>query len=182
MDSDLILDSTAFYAGTPFSSNEIMYTTPQVFEEISRGENVHLRVRGLVDSGRLKLLSPREESITKIRNSSRKIEGSSILSEADISVIALGLEMAERNSAKKVIIVTDDYAIQNVAASMRVEYRPVITRGIRDNGNWLVYCPGCGREQERVSEVCETCGTKYRRRLIARQTTKPFGDRTEAKE
>jgi len=166
LDSNLILDSTAFYAGIPFSSGEIVYTTPQVFEEVAKGKNVYLRIRGLVDSDRLRLLHPGEKSIAKIRKSCRAVEGLDILSDADLSVIALAMEMAELEPAKKTVIVTDDYAIQNVAANMQVEYRAVMTRGIRDKGSWLVYCPGCGREQVGVASVCEVCGTKYRRRLI----------------
>ncbi|MCZ6648631.1 MAG: hypothetical protein O7B30_05270 [Thaumarchaeota archaeon] len=168
MDSNLILDSTAFYAGIPFSSSEIMYTTPQVFDEIAKGKNVYLRVKGLIDSDRLRILHPGEKSIAKIKNSSQAIEGLGILSDADLSVVALAIEMAEVEPAKKTVIVTDDYAIQNVAANMHVEYRAVMTRGIRNKGSWSVYCPGCGREQEGEARVCEACGTKYRRRLITR--------------
>lgn len=146
-----------------------MYTTPQVFDEVARGKSVEMRARGLIDSGRLKILSPDMESIAKISSSSREIEGSSILTDADLSIIALGIEMTKQTSGKKVVIVTDDYAIQNVASSLNVEYQPVMTKGIRDKGDWLVYCPGCGREQEKETKLCEICGTAYRRRLTAKR-------------
>lgn len=145
-----------------------MYTTPQVLEEIEKAKNVYLRVRGLIDSNRLRLLYPEEKSLSKIRNSCQAIEGFGILSDADLSVVALAMEMADLEPSKKTVIVTDDYAIQNVAANMQVEYRAVMTRGIRDKGSWAVYCPGCGRKQEGVARVCGACGTKYRRRLITR--------------
>ena len=166
MDSNLtlILDSTAFYAAIPFSSSGTFHTTPSVLEEVTKGKSRAMMVEVLVSSGRLQVQGPNVKSVDTIREQSKRVEGHGFLSETDLSVIALAADLSEQGIRS--IIITDDYAIQNVAKIMNLEYRPALFKGIRDVGRWLIFCPGCGKSySERAIKICENCGTKLRRRL-----------------
>lgn len=169
LDSDLILDSTAFYAGTPFSSSRKFYTTKAVLEEVMRGEEIAMRVEMLKEVGRLVIIEPSKGSYEEVSSVSRRMEGTKMISNADVSILAICLDLSLEG--RGAAIVSDDYAVQNVAKVMNLQYRPVLFRGIRDAGRWRVFCPGCGkRYQDKVPKICDSCGTELRRRLRRTQS------------
>jgi len=59
-----------------------------------------------------------------------------ILSDEDISTIALSLQL-------KAELVTDDFAISNVAKNLSIKVIPVKTSCIKYVIIWKYYCPGC---------------------------------------
>ena len=82
------------------------------------------------------------------------------LSESDISLLALGYEM-------KGEIVTDDYAISNVAKRLNIVVLPVMTGGIKDTGKWIRYCSGCAKEFS-TEKTCPQCGNPLKKKLLKR--------------
>ncbi|MEM4243379.1 MAG: hypothetical protein QXP44_01080, partial [Candidatus Bathyarchaeia archaeon] len=60
----------------------------------------------------------------------------------------------------------DDYAIQNVAAQMGIEFASLATFGIRRLLEWVRYCPACRREYtaDYKSTKCTVCGTVLKRK------------------
>jgi UPF0271 protein len=62
-----VLDSSAFYAGIPFSSNESSYITPLVFDEIQHIKKDHDAVQILIETKRLTVSEP-EQRFTVIVN------------------------------------------------------------------------------------------------------------------
>ena len=86
------------------------------------------------------------------------------LSEADMQVLALALELKSRGSTP--LIVTDDYSIQNVANKIDVDFTALLTFGIKFRFKWILYCPACYRKypQDYKFKVCEVCGTELKRK------------------
>ena len=86
------------------------------------------------------------------------------LSEADIQVLALALELKDKDCNPH--IVTDDYSIQNVANKLGIQFAPLITFGIRYRFSWTLYCPACFRKYaaDHRSKRCEVCGTELKRK------------------
>ena len=153
-----ILDASAFYAGVPFGSRGDCYTTPLVYEEVIHIKKDHGALGVLLETGRLKIMEPRAESTEAAVVASKKTGDYAQLSRQDISVIALCIE-------KKGEIVTDDYAVSNVARNLGLGVSPVMTGGIRDVGRWTYYCPGC-RTSHPGRKECPACGTPLKRKLI----------------
>ena len=160
MDSK-ILDASAFYAGVPFGGGGTWYTTPPVFEEILHIKRSQDVLNTMVGAGRLQIREPRKESVRRAVESSRRTGDFNQLSRQDISVLALCLEMGGQ-------IVTDDFAVSNVARSLKMTVLPVMTGGIRDEGVWIHYCPGCARNFKNEKE-CPLCGTRLRRKLVKKK-------------
>ena len=111
-----------------------------------------------MEAKRLKISDPDTEFIDKIKVASKKTGDFNQLSKQDISVIALCLQMNGE-------IITDDFAISNVAKNLNLKVSPLMTSGINDVGNWIHYCPGCKKNFESGSE-CPLCGTRLKRKLI----------------
>ena len=118
-----VLDSSAFYAGIPFSSNEPSYITSLVYNEIEHIKKDHDAVQILIETKRLMISDPEHQFIITTNNAAKKSGDFPNLSDEDISTIALSLQL-------KAELVTDDFAISNVAKNLSIKVIPVMTSGI----------------------------------------------------
>ena len=153
-----ILDASAFYAGVPFRSSSVYYTTPLVYDEISHIKKNHGALEILLETKRLKIREPDKE-YTEVAVKAAKDTGDfPQLTKQDISIIALCIEMSGE-------IISDDFAISNVAKNLGLKISPIMTQGIKDVGKWIHYCPGCKTNHTNVKE-CPICGTPLKRKLL----------------
>ena len=153
-----ILDASAFYAGVPFRSSEECYTTPLVYEEIQHIKKNHDALGTLLETNRLKIREPDEQYTQNAIKSAKETGDFPQLSKQDISIIALGMETKGQ-------IITDDFAISNVAKNIGLVIVPIMTKGIKDVGKWIHYCPGCKASYQGGKE-CSICGTTLKRKLL----------------
>ena len=109
-------DAPGLFAGLPLLLPGEHYTTPQVVDEVVDRESRE-RLERALNLGRLRVEKP-----------SRLIEAPRGLSGADVSVLSLALERRERMGGR-VVVVTDDYALQKEASRRGLEYMPVKTLG-----------------------------------------------------
>ncbi len=153
-----ILDASAFYAGVPFGSSEDCYTTSSVFDEIKHIKKNHDALGTLLETNRLKIREPGIESVKFAVKESKDTGDFPQLSKQDISIIALGIEMNGE-------IISDDFAISNVAKNLGLRVSPIMTKGIKDVGKWIHYCPGC-KTSHNTGKECPSCGTPLKRKLL----------------
>jgi UPF0271 protein len=161
----MVLDTSAFVAGfDPFSVSEEQFTTPTVEEEINARNLTTLRFNTAIDSGRLKVRAPSPMFLGKAKTSAASVGDSSVLSKTDLEVLALALELKAEGGSPQII--TDDYAIQNMAKHLDVGFTSLATFGIRHVLNWVRYCPACHRQYptDYKSKVCTVCGTALKRK------------------
>jgi endoribonuclease Nob1 len=125
-----VLDTSAFLAGfDPFSSGAEQVTVPKVEEEILRNSMIKMRFETAVESGKVKIKTPTQEFSNSAKTSASKVGDSFKLSEADMQLLSLALELQSEGYTPQ--IVTDDYSIQNVATQMRIEFLALTTFGIK---------------------------------------------------
>ncbi len=153
-----ILDASAFYAGVPFSSSNDCYTTSLVYDEIKHIKKNHQVLETLLETNRLKIRDPDEESTKAAIRASKNTGDYQQLSKQDLSIIALCIGLNGQ-------IITDDFAISNVVKNLGLKILPIMTSGIRDVGKWVHYCPGC-RSQHESGRECPKCGTPFKRKLL----------------
>ena len=154
-----VLDATAFYAGVPFTSQDNYYVTTLVYDEIKHIKKSHSALEILLDSKRLIIQDPKEEFSKIVRNTAKKTGDLNNLSHGDISCIALSLELDTE-------LISDDFAVSNVAKQVGVITKPVMTKGIKIVGKWIHYCSSCGVSSKK--SICPHCGNKLRRKLVAK--------------
>jgi len=97
-----VLDSSAFYAGIPFGSNQPSYTTSLVYDEIKHIKKNHDAIDILIETKRLTISNPESEFIEIVRNAAKKSGDLHELSVEDISIIALSLKLIAE-------LITDDF-------------------------------------------------------------------------
>lgn len=161
----IVLDTSAFMAGfDPFALPDEQVTVPKVQEEIQRSSMVKTRFEMAVESGKLRVKAPSEEFMQKVKAPASKVGDSYKLSETDMQLLALALELKEAGYTTQ--IVTDDYSIQNVATQMGVEFLALATFGIKRLLEWVRYCPACHKEYpaDCKTKECQICGTELKRK------------------
>jgi UPF0271 protein len=166
-----VLDTSAFLSGfDPFSLSEEQATVPKVEEEIPKKSMIWVRFETAIENGKLKIKKPTEESLNKIKTTASQLGDSYLLSETDLQLLALALEL--KTEGYKPQIVSDDYSIQNVATKSEIEFQALATFGIKRLLEWKRYCPACHKEYPAnfSSSVCQVCGTELKRK--PRKTTK----------
>tara|TARA_Y100000590_G_scaffold66244_1_gene71696 strand:+ start:794 stop:1300 length:507 start_codon:yes stop_codon:yes gene_type:complete len=166
LDSKIIIDSTAFYAGLPFRSLDCYYTTIQINEELQKIPFFSSRIETLIHSNRLQIIEPSSKAVEYILKNSLNIENKKSLSDADISILALAYDFLEENH--NVIVLTDDYAIQNVAKKLDIFYKSLLYSGIKYSGKWINFCSACSSISESNDKTCINCGNPLKRKLQRR--------------
>ncbi len=155
-----VLDSTAFFAGIPFQGEGKYYTTYQVLDEV-RGRGVGAQ---LIHS-RVQVTEPSKEAVQTVKEASNRTGDQKSLSEADTSILAVSLDLIKSKRDEQVVLVTDDFAVRNVAEVVGINLSETAIRGNWKRITWITYCKGCGKEYlDAKGSVCEVCGTKLSRK------------------
>ncbi len=152
----IIMDTAGFLAGLENAFPKV-YTTEEVILEV-RDRSSRLSLDMAVSSGKVSVFAPRESSLKQALKFARQV-GEDTLSEADLSVIALALEM------KPCLVLTDDFSVQNVLKFIGVDYRSVkLNRRVGEVRDFEYVCEGCGKTYENKVKECAVCGNQVVKR------------------
>jgi len=147
-----VLDASAFIDG--FQTDEPTATVPRVREELQDASTY--RFDALEGSG-MYVHVPDQDAIDRVRRAARTTGDLDVLSETDVRLLAAALEL-------DATLVTDDYAMQNVADELDVPFEAVAKRGIDERRDWRFKCAGCGREFDEKKPRCPVCGSELTRK------------------
>lgn len=153
-ESKFALDATAFYQGFHLRSSSTCITTALVFEEISHIQNKLSTLESLVLNKRIMIFEPNYSTVRFVKSLAKQV-GESRLTEADISILALAKDYSA-------ILVTDDFAVCNLARTIPIGLLNLGTKGIRETRKWIKFCSSCGRGYPSTQSVCSICGNKLR--------------------
>ena len=162
----LVLDTSAFIMGFNPSKAEEAYSVKAVEEELSEGTMPQLRFRMFSDKGVLTVLPPSLRAERIIEEASSRAGESGYLSKADREVLALAMDL--KLDGREPVIVSDDYAIQNLADHLQISHSSLANYGIVHRFNWIMYCPACYRRYRQPAKKCLVCGTELRRKVLSR--------------
>ncbi|MDS0259808.1 NOB1 family endonuclease [Haloarcula sp. S1CR25-12] len=147
-----VLDSSAFI--NDYHTDEQIATIPLVQEELE-GEAAY-RFDALEGSG-MHLHIPEENTVERIERAARETGDLAELSDTDIRLVAAAFEL-------DCPLVTDDYAMQNVAEKLDVRVEVIARDGISETREWRFQCAGCGREFDENHDRCPVCGSSLSRK------------------
>lgn len=144
-----VLDSSALFAMEDLPEDHVC---PEgVVSELRRYNDKRLDRWGDI----LRVSDCSNGSIATVRDAAKKSGDLGRLSDVDITVIALALDVSGT-------ILTDDYSIQNVAKIMGIDYKAVGTEGIKKVEKWNYRCNGCGKWYKEEMKECPICGHSMR--------------------
>lgn len=147
-----ILDTSAILSGFVINFNEILIT-PKVFEEIKKGKakrNLDLNIDNI------KTVEPDQKYEKMVKDAALITNDFLNLSETDIEVLAVAIQY-------NAIIITNDYAIQNVAKFMSISFQSFGMNQIKSLVIWKYKCTGCSRYFNKFYKECPVCGSPIKR-------------------
>ena len=147
-----ILDSSAFI--NEYHTDEQKASIPLVREELE--DESAYRFDAMEGSG-MHMHIPDEGAVEQIERAARETGDFDELSRTDIRLIAAAFELDGT-------LVTDDYAMQNVADKLNVAVELIARDGIDEQRTWTFQCQGCGREFDDNHERCPICGSELSRK------------------
>ena len=147
-----VLDSVAFLTRR-HPQGELLTVSgvePELVNRRSREYHAQLAAAGMQVS--VADVAAREQ----VETTSQETGDGGVLSAVDTELLALALE---RNAT----LITDDFAMQNVAAALKIAWLPVETAGIARELRWRWTCVGCRQHWDEPHGECPTCGSELRR-------------------
>lgn len=163
----VILDTGAliakYYRLLPRPLVEVYTSVGAAMEVIDRESREALEEA--INLGLITLATPSTSSIKSVEEASRQIGCLHKLSRVDIEIAALALQLSR--SGAKVVVITDDYELQNLLLYMGIDFKPLRTAGIRELRVFEAFCPVCGYTPAKPSEeICPFCGSKIVRKVV----------------
>ena len=147
-----VLDSSAFIHD--FTADESVATIPLVREELE--DEAGYRFDALEGSG-MRVHIPDPESVDRVDRAAGETGDADALSRTDRRLLATAFEL-------DATLVTDDYAMQNVAESLDVDIDVIAQDGIDERRDWRFQCQGCGRTFDDDDDRCRICGSDLERK------------------
>ena len=140
-----VLDSSAFI--NEYHTDEQTASIPLVQQELE--DESAFRFDAMEGSG-MHIHIPAEGTVERVGRAARETGDFTELSETDTRLHAT--------------LVTDDYAMQNVAERLGVDVTVIARDGISEQRSWSFQCQGCGREFDENRERCPICGSDLARK------------------
>jgi|SRR6056297_1116907 len=147
-----VLDSSAFI--NEYHTTEDTASIPLVREELE--DESAYRYDAMEGSG-MHVHIPGEETVETVERAARESGDFAELSSTDVRLIAATFELDGT-------LVTDDYAMQNVADKLNVAVEVIAREGIEEQRDWQFQCQGCGREFDENRDRCPICGSSLSRK------------------
>lgn len=168
----IIIDTSAILSGIPLNfENTKLITTTDVSNELKPGGRDYVHFQFLITKG-MSIIDPTKESFKKVKNASKETGDAGRLSQTDLSVLALALDY--QNRADEVIVLTDDYSIQNLANFLNIKFETISQKGIKKRFKWGSRCRGCGKKFKDNISICPICGSDTKK-IVSKE--KNLGDK-----
>lgn len=150
----LILDTCAFL--TQKHPTGEFATVPGIKSEIVNRQSRQYFENMLATH--LKVMKAQKNSYDVVNKEAKETGDYDVLSKVDMDILALGYEC-------KGTIITDDFAIQNVALALEVKFLSCSGKVISEKRAWRYKCTACNHKEKVKLKNCSVCGNEEIRRI-----------------
>jgi len=147
-----VLDTSAFIH--EFDTEESVATIPAVREELDDAQAY--RYDAMEGAG-MHIQIPDDNSVATVETAAERTGDATVLSKTDVRLLAAALEL-------DAVLVTDDYAMQNVADDLGIDVEVIAQEGIEERREWRHQCQGCGKVFDEHHDRCPICGSQLARK------------------
>ena len=106
----------------------------------------------------LKVMKAQKDSYDVVNKEAKETGDYDVLSKVDMDILALGYEC-------KGTIITDDFAIQNVALALELKFLSCSGKVISEKRTWRYKCTACNHKEIVKLKNCSVCGSEEIRRI-----------------
>lgn len=166
----VIYDTSAIIRGIlNFKSIGCAYTTHSVLRELKKRHANYAKVIALIEANILEVLSPSKKFVEKVKEKATQLGELGKISNTDLEIIALA--MSFRSKEEDILVITNDFAIQNILSHLNIKYKSIGQREIREPREYTYECKNCHSKYETRYSFCPKCGG----RVITKTTRKNLG-------
>ena len=144
----IILDSCAFL--TQKHPEGKLVTIPEIEKELMNKQSIQYYSN--LKEHNLEIIEPNKASEKWIKSKADRTGDLDVLSYVDKKILALAYEL-------KGIIVSDDFAIQNVALYMGIDFVSCSGKEIEELRKWVYKCSACNHVEDNKHNECRICGS-----------------------
>ena len=145
----IILDSCAFL--TQKHPKGRLVTIPEIEKELVNKQSIQYHSN--LKEHNLEIAEPNKASEEWIKNKADTTGDLDVLSNVDQKILALAYEL-------KGIIVSDDFAIQNVALYIGIDFVSCSGKEIGELRKWNYKCSACNHIEDSKDNECRICGSR----------------------
>jgi UPF0271 protein len=159
-----VLDASAIIGGF-YSKKSANFTTPDVTSEIKDLKSKIL-LQSAIEEGCIEIKDPDPLALKRLETVLNESGDILRLSEVDKNIVALAITL--KDEGYDPTLVTDDYSMQNILKIIKIPYKSVLTKGIKDVVGWVKICKGCKKRYppEYDMDECEICGSRIIRKRV----------------
>lgn len=171
MSHTYILDAGVLFSNWTSKIPEgVFVTTSTILEEVrNRPSKIRAEILTLLD--RLLEDFPSSESIDMVRKAATRTGDRSVLSDADIEIVALA--HSKKSIGESVTLVSTDLAVLNTARHLDIEILDPSGK-FKHQIVWSLRCPACNhRSKSKAKELeCPICGTIMKRVVSSKRKSR----------
>lgn len=147
-----VLDASAFIHD--YATDEPTASIPAVREELEGAAALRFEAQA---GGGMHVAVPEEADLDAVRRAAVETGDADALSATDERLLAAARALSGT-------VVTDDYAVQNVAEALGLPVEVIAREGITERRDWQFQCQGCGRTFDDDADRCPVCGSDLARK------------------
>ncbi|MHA2402767.1 MAG: NOB1 family endonuclease [Candidatus Kariarchaeaceae archaeon] len=137
-----------------------IYLCRSVLEEL-KGQLTKNIYNLILSTHKISEIEPEKGYLQKVEQSMERI-GQISLSNADKDLLALALMLSNYD---QVILISDDYALRNVAHDLQINSKGSKTHGGGELRKYHYVCQACGKKFKGTVFDCDICGSARFRRI-----------------
>lgn len=161
----VIYDTSAIIRGIlNFKSFSCAYTTHSVLRELKKRHTNYAKVIALIEANILEVLSPSKIFVEKVKEKAMQLGELGKISSTDLEIIALA--MSFRSREEDILVITNDFAIQNILSHLNIKYKSIGQREIREPRKYVYECKNCHSKYETKYNFCPKCGGRVITKII----------------
>jgi len=162
--TSVIFDTSALIRIIPNMRNfKHIYTTESVLNEMKLNYTSYLKIATFVETQLLKVLTPSKEFIEKARRIATQLGEIGKISKTDLEIIALAIALGEKGD--DILVITNDYSIQNILDHLNIRYKSIGIKGIRERRKYIYKCKNCHTKYNSKYNTCPKCGGRVVREV-----------------
>ncbi len=158
-----VVDAAGFFAGLQNVLMGKAYTAPEVLSEVKDESSRRALELGLA-AGKVIIAEPSEAELQRVIKVAESLGELGRLSTTDLRVLGIAYSLVRKGF--KVVVVSDDRSVQNVALGLGAEVMGVKRASLRRPRRYVYVCPACGAVFDRPG-TCPRCGAAQLKRRRA---------------
>jgi len=158
-----VVDAAGFFAGLQNVLMGKAYTTPEVLKEVKDESSRRALELGLA-AGKVVITEPSEAELQQVARVAKSLGELGRLSTTDLRVLGITYSLIRKGF--KVVVVSDDRSVQNVALRLGAEVMGVKRASLKKPRKYVYVCPACGAVFDKPG-ICPKCGVAQLRRRKA---------------